>query len=191
MPLCRKFSLSCRGTILSEGWPVRIAVICTLVVLDVILESTLFQYTRIFGIKPDFTLMIIVAYGIMRGSSYGAFIGLGAGILLDLLYGRAIGINALAYMATGYVIGQVHENVFKDSFIPAVVFNFLAIILFQHAFIMLAYFSNNFPSTDISYVNMLLQNILPQAVYNAVIGFVAYRLIYRLDDARFLDKRIY
>lgn len=191
MLLGRKSSLPCRGTILSEGWPVRIAVICALVVIDVILESTLFQYTRIFGIKPDFTLMIVVAYGIIRGSSYGAFIGLGAGMLLDLLYGRAIGINALAYMTAGYIIGQVHENVFKDSFIPAVLFNFLAVILFQHAFIMLAYFSNNFPAANISYVNMLLQNILPQAAYNAVIGFVAYRLIYRLDDARFLDKRIY
>jgi len=176
---------------LSEGWPVRIAVICTLVVVNVILESTLFQYTRIFGIKPDFTLIIVVAYGIMRGSSYGAFVGLGAGLLLDMLYGRTIGINALAYMVTGYIIGQVHENVFKDSFIPAVVFNFIAVILFQHAFIFLAYFSNNFPSTDISYVNMLLEVILPQAVYDAVAGFVAYRLIYRLDEARFLNKRIY
>ncbi len=169
----------------------RIAVICTLAVFNVILESTLFQYTRIFGIKPDFTLMIIVAYGIMRGSSYGAFIGLGTGLLLDMLYGRAIGINALAYMVTGYIIGRVHENVFKDSFIPAVVFNFIAVVVFQHGFILLAYFSNNFPVTDISYVNMLLEIILPQAVYNSILGSIAYRLIYRLDEAKFINKRIY
>ena len=169
----------------------RIAVICTLAIFNVILESTLFQYTRIFGIKPDFTLMIIVAYGIMRGSSYGAFIGLGTGLLLDMLYGRAIGINALSYMVTGYLIGRVQENVFKDSFIPAVVFNFIAVVVFQHGFVMLAYFSNNFPVTDISYVNMLLEIILPQAVYNAVLGTIAYRLIYRLDEAKFINKRIY
>jgi rod shape-determining protein MreD len=135
--------------------------------------------------------MIIVAYGIMRGSSYGAFIGLGTGLLLDMLYGRAIGINALAYMVTGYLIGRVQENVFKDSFIPAVVFNFIAVVVFQHGFIMLAYFSNNFPVTDISYVNMLLEIILPQAVYNAVLGTIAYRLIYRLDEAKFINKRVY
>lgn len=169
----------------------RIAVICTLAVVNVILESTLFQYTRIFGIKPDFTLMIIVAYGIMRGSSYGAFIGLGTGLLIDMMYGRTIGINAFSYMVTGYIIGQVHENVFKDSFIPAFVFNFIAAIIFQHGFILLAYFSNNFPSTDISYVYMLLKIILPQAIYNAVVGSIAYRLIYRLDEAPFLNKRIY
>jgi rod shape-determining protein MreD len=174
-----------------EGWLVRIAVICTLVVVNVILESTLFQYTRILGIKPDFALMIIVAYGIMRGKSYGTFIGLGTGLLIDMLYGRAFGINALSYMVTGYIIGQVQENVFKDSFIPAVVFNFAAVALFQHLYIFLAYFSNNFPSTDISYVNMLLKVILPQAIYNSIIGSIVYRLLYRLDESKLLDKRIY
>lgn len=168
----------------------RIAVICTLAVVNVIWESTLFQYTRILGIKPDFTLIIIVAYGIMRGSSYGAFTGLGMGLLIDMLYGRTIGINALSYMVTGYIIGQVHENVFKDSFIPAIVFNFFAVIIFQHSFILLAYFSNNFPSTDISYVSMLLKVILPQALYNSFVGSIAYRLLYRLDEATFLNKRI-
>lgn len=169
----------------------RIAVICTLAVINVILESTLFQYTRILGIKPDFTLIIIVAYGIMRGSPYGAFTGLGMGLLIDIMYGRTIGINALSYMVTGYIIGQFHENVFKDSFIPAIVLNFFAVVVFQHSFILLAYFSNNFPSADISYVNMLLKVILPQAVYNTVVGSIAYRFIYKLDEASFLNRRIY
>lgn len=169
----------------------RIAVICTLVVVNVILESTLFQYTRIYGVKPDFSIMIIVAYAIMRGSGYGAFIGLGTGLLIDMLYGRTIGINALSYMVTGYIIGQAHENVFKDSFIPSFIFNFIAIMIFQHSFMLLSYFSNNVPSTGMSYLYMLLQVILPQAVYNAIIGSVAYRYIYKLDETAFMNRRIY
>jgi len=170
---------------------VRIAVICALTVVNVILESTLFQYTRIYGIKPDFSIMLIVAYAIMRGSSYGAFIGLGAGLLLDMLYGRTIGINALSYMVTGYIIGQAHENVFKDSFIPSFIFNFIAIMIFQHCFMLLSYFSNNIPGMGISYLNILLKVILPQAVYNSVIGAVAYRYLYRLDETSFMNRRIY
>lgn len=169
----------------------RIAVICALTVVNVILESTLFQYTRIYGIKPDFSIMLIVAYAIMRGSSYGAFIGLGAGLLLDMLYGRTIGINALSYMVTGYIIGQAHENVFKDSFIPSFIFNFIAIMIFQHCFMLLSYFSNNIPGMGISYLNILLKVILPQAVYNSVIGAVAYRYLYRLDETSFMNRRIY
>lgn len=169
----------------------RIAVICTLVVVNVILESTLFQYVRIYGIKPDFSIMIIVAYAIIRGGSYGAFIGLGTGLLIDMLYGRAIGINALSYMVTGYIIGQAHENVFKDSFIPSFIFNFIAIIIFQHIYVLLSYFSNNFPGAYISYTYMLLKVTLPQAFYNAVVGSIIYRYIYKLDEAGFMNKRIY
>ena len=55
----------------------RIAVICILSVFNVILESTLFQYTRINGIKPDFSVMIIVAYALLRGSTFGPLQALG------------------------------------------------------------------------------------------------------------------
>ncbi len=169
----------------------RIAVLCTLAVVNVILESTLFQYTRIYDVKPDFSIMIIVAYAILRGSTYGAFTGLGIGLLIDMLYGKTIGINALSYMVTGYIIGQAHDNVFKDSFIPSFIFNFAAILIFQHSFMLLSYFSNNIPSTGFSYVYMLVKVILPQAVYNSIIGSIAYRYIYKLDEAPFMDRKIY
>lgn len=169
----------------------RIAVVCLLAVINVILESTLFQYTRISGIKPDFSIMIIVAYAIMRGSTFGAFTGLGIGLLIDIMYARVIGINALSYMLTGYIIGQAHENVFKDNFVPPFIFNLIAIIIFQHSFIFLSYFSNDFPSTGSSYIYMLLQVILPQALYNAVVGSIVYRFIYKMDETSFMDRRIY
>lgn len=169
----------------------RITVICTLAVLNVILESTLFQYMRIYGIKPDFSIMIIVSYAILRGSTYGAFAGLGIGLLIDILYGRVMGINALSYMVTGYIIGQAHENVFKDSIIPPFIFNLIAIIIFQHSFILLSYFSNDFPSIGVQYGYMLFEVILPQALYNAVVGSIVHRFIYKLDETSFMDRRIY
>lgn len=169
----------------------RIVFICILAVINVILESTSFQYMRIYGIKPDFSIMIIVAYAIMRGSSYGAFTGLGIGLLIDIMYGRVVGINALSYMVTGYIIGQAHENVFKDSFIPPLIFNFASVMIFQHCFILLSYFSNDFSSAGIPYVYMLLKVALPQAFYNAAIGWMIYRVIYKLDETSFMNKRIY
>lgn len=169
----------------------RLVVICALAVVNLILESTLFQYTRIYGIKPDFSIMIIVAYAIVRGSSYGAFIGLGSGLLIDIMYGRVIGVNAISYMITGYIIGQAHENIFKDSYIPPLIFNFAAIFISQHSFVLFSYFSNNFSSAGVPYVSMLLKVILPQALYNSVVGLLVYRLIYKLDRFPFMDKRIY
>ena len=169
----------------------RILVVGILIIINIILESTIFQYLRIFGVKPDFIIIIMVSYAIMRGSSYGAFIGLGSGLLFDMLYGRAIGINALSYMITGYIIGQAHENVFKDSFIPAVIFNIGAVFIQQNLCFLATYFSNNFGENGVSYVYILVKTIIPLCLYNGLVGGILYRYIYKLDEKKFMEKRIY
>lgn len=169
----------------------RILIVSLLVIVNMILESTVFQYLRIWGVKPDFSIIIIVAYAIMRGSAYGAFIGLGSGLLLDMLYGKTIGINALSYMLTGYLVGQAHENVFKDSFIPAVIFNIAAVFVQQNICFLVTYLSNNFGENGVSYIYILVKTIIPLCLYNGLIGGIMYRYLYKLDEKKFMDRRIY
>jgi len=166
---------------------VRILVIAIIIFTNFILESTLFQYTRVFGIKPDFTIFLITSYAIMRGSAYGAFIGLASGLLQDIFYGNAIGIHGLSYMLTGYLIGQSNDDVFKDSYIPSIVFNFVAVLVYQHIFFIITYFTR----TEISYTHALLNIIIPQSIYNAILGPIVYRLIFKLDEKKFMDNKIY
>lgn len=165
----------------------RVFVVSVLVVLNLILESTLFQFTRIFGIKPDFTIVLIVAYSILRGKNYGIFIGITSGIIIDLMYGKVIGVNGLAYMLTGFLIGQFYDSVFKDSYFPAIVFNIAAVIVYQHIFLLISYFTK----VDVVYTDALLKVIIPQAIYNGVVGGILYRYIFNLDNKRFMDKRFY
>lgn len=165
----------------------RILVIGLIILVNFILESTLFQYTRVFGIKPDFTIILITSYAIMRGSAFGASIGLVSGLLQDIFYGNAIGVQGLSYMLTGYLIGQANDNVFKDSYIPSIVFNIGAVFIYQHIFFLITYFTK----TEISYTYALLKIIIPQSIYNAILGPIAYRLIYRLDEKKFMNKKIY
>lgn len=165
----------------------RILVLGLLIVLNFILESTIFQYTRILGIKPDFTIMLITSYAIMRGSIYGGCIGFLSGLLNDLIYGRAFGINALSYMVTGYIIGQSQENVFKDSYIPPIIFNVIAVLIYHNLFYLVTYFSK----TNISYTHALFNIMIPQSIYNGILGPFVYRFIYRLDEKRFMNKKIY
>lgn len=169
----------------------RIVVVCILAVLNLILESTVFQYIRIYGVKPDFAVILIVSFAILRGSGFGAFLGLGIGLLSDMMYGVTIGMNAFSYMITGYLIGQVHENVFKDSYLPAVIFNAAGVLLSQHIFYLLAYLTSNLVGSGFAYVQILLNTILPQCLFNAIAGAVIYRYIYRLDEKDFMNRRIY
>lgn len=165
----------------------RILVIGLIIFVNFILESTLFQYTRVFGVKPDFTIILITSYAIMRGSGFGGFIGLASGLLQDIFYGNAIGVNGLAYMLTGYLIGQSNENVFKDSYIPSIVFNIGAVFIYQHMFFLIAYFTKN----QVSYTHALMNIMIPQGIYNAILGPIVYRLLLRLDEKEFMNNKIY
>lgn len=166
-------------------------IISVLVLLNVILEATLFQYFRIGGIKPDFVIMLIIAYAILEGGAYSAAIGLASGLLIDILYGRILGVNAFSYMITGYLMGQAHENVFKDSIFPPALFNFAAVIIYQHIYFLIMYLSGNLLDEGISYGYILLSVILPQGLYNAVIGAVIYRVLLHLNEKKFMQNRIY
>lgn len=166
-------------------------VISGLLLLNVILEATLFQFLRIGGIKPDIVIVLIVSYAILEGGAYSAAIGLASGLLIDILYGRILGVNAISYMITGYLLGQAHENVFKDSILPPALFNFAAIIIYQHIYFLIMYLTGNLLHDGISYTYILVRVILPQGIYNAIFGAVLYRVFLHLNDKQFMQNRLY
>jgi rod shape-determining protein MreD len=166
-------------------------VISGLVLLNIIFEATLFQFSRINGIKPDFVIILIISYAILEGGAYSSAIGLVSGLLIDILYGRALGINAFSYMITGYIFGQARENVFRDSIIPPALFNFAAVVIYQHIYFLLMYLTGNLLHDGILYSQILFSIILPQGIYNAIVGAVIYRFFLRLNNKQFMQNRLY
>jgi rod shape-determining protein MreD len=166
-------------------------VISGLVLLNVILEATLFQFLRIEGIKPDFVIILVISYAILEGGAYSAAIGLASGLFIDILYGRVLGVNAFSYMITGYLLGQAHDNVFKDSILPPALFNFAAVVMYQHIYFLIMYLTGNLLHDGVSYTYILLSAILPQGIYNAIVGAVIYRYYLHLNDKKFMQNRLY
>lgn len=76
-----------------------------LVPVLLILQSTAFSYIAIYGIKPDFLLILVILNGFLRGTREGAFLGFLAGVIQDMTYGGYFGLNALTKMAAGYLAG--------------------------------------------------------------------------------------
>ena len=95
----------------------RIVVITILLVMTHILEMTLFKSIRIGGVAPDFMLMIIVSFALLRGSKEGALIGALAGLFYDVTFGMFIGQHTVAYILIGYVCGKFNKNFYRENFI--------------------------------------------------------------------------
>lgn len=169
----------------------RVIAVFILLLINMALEATLFQGLRIYGMKPDFTLMIVVSYGLLRGKGPGAYTGLAAGLLMDIMYGKVFGIYALAYMVTGYVSGVFHEKVFRDSVLPAMIFNGIAVVLFQSIFYLFSYLTSSLGYFGMPFIEFLLTRLLPLVIYNGILSGPFYKLIYRFDKSEFLNHRFY
>ena len=79
-----------------------------------LLQSTVFSHLELAGIKPNLLLIVTAAFGLMRGPKEGMWIGLAAGLLLDVQCGDIIGFYGLIYLLVGALNG-LFEQLFFDE----------------------------------------------------------------------------
>ena len=63
-----------------------------------LLQSTVFQALSFASISPNLMIVVVSAFGFMRGKKEGLWIGFFTGLLLDIFTGSILGFYALLYM---------------------------------------------------------------------------------------------
>lgn len=87
-----------------------------LLLLAFIIQSTVVEHIAIWGIKPDFILIILIYVSLRSGSLIGVILGFSIGLLQDF-YGPPanLGLNALCKSLLGFGVGIGKEGLYKDS----------------------------------------------------------------------------
>ena len=89
-----------------------IIVIFLIFILIYFLQSNLFNWFNIAGVKPNLFIVLSLCIGIFIGKIYGASIGIFMGLMLDLFIGKALGINSISLGIAGFM----RRNTYKKSF---------------------------------------------------------------------------
>ena len=84
-------------------------------VFAIFMDSVIFARFSILGVVPDCVLAVVVCVGILLGASDAAFAGCAAGIVIDVFFGKAVGVNAMAYMLSGMIGGIFYKKYFADN----------------------------------------------------------------------------
>jgi len=142
------------------------------------LQSTLFKYIEIIGIRPNTALLIVISYAILRGDAEGAAAGFFAGLLQDFFFGRIIGINALMYMVVGYVCGKPFKDFFHETFFFPLLLGSVSAFSCSLVF----YFVNFFLQGKLDFLYYFRKIILPESVYTIALTTPVYRLIYAMNE---------
>lgn len=85
------------------------------VVVLVIAQVALFPHLRVDGVAPDLGLVAAVAVAYRQGPVAGAITGFGAGLAFDLFLGTPLGLSALAWGLTGYIVGVVQGAMLRSG----------------------------------------------------------------------------
>lgn len=90
-------------------------VLFILISICFVLQTTTFHTLSFANIKPNLLIIIVTAFGFMRGKKEGMYIGLFSGLLIDIFCGFYLGVYALLYMYIGYVSGLFQKRFFPDD----------------------------------------------------------------------------
>ncbi len=133
----------------------RIFITAIFIVLNFLMQSTILHYIEIRGVIPNTTIILIVSYALLRGSTEGAIVGFFSGLLQDIFFGTSLGYFTLFNTITGYLFGRGNHNLYLTSFLFRGQLNFLYI---------------------------LSHTLLPEAVYSCIFTIPLYRVLFGTNE---------
>lgn len=149
-----------------------------IIIICYLLQTTLFQTLSFASISPNIMIIVVSAFGFMRGKREGLLIGFVCGLILDIFNGSVLGVYSLLYMYAGYVNGMFRKLFYpEDIKLPLLMIagSDLSINLLIYFFMFL--FRNRY-----NFTYYFLQLMIPELVYTLVITIFLYIIILKVNQ---------
>ena len=156
----------------------RFIVMAFILIVNFILQSTLFNAIQIIGIAPNTAILIIVTYALLRGDMEGALVGFFTGLLQDILFGRVIGLYALLGLLLGFFCGKPFKDFYRENYTIPFFLVGVGYFAYEFAFFFLYFLFQG--HVDLFYYFGRI--ILPGAVYTIILTIPVYRLMYAVNN---------
>lgn len=151
---------------LSGKRPSGVLRVVTIVVLAVIVQTTVAPYLTVLGTKPNSALVTVVCLALLKGPVWGAVVGFGAGLLLDIALVQTMGISSFLFTLAGYFSGRYAQATDPQSWFPPLFTVFVSTVVLQtlNAVIMFLL------GIEASVGFVLFKIVLPEALLNALLA---------------------
>ena len=149
-----------------------------LILVNFILQTTLFQFLSIQGIFPNTALILLVSYALLRGSKEGIIAGIFTGILFDIFFGMHLGNYTVLYGFIGFFAGRGQKDFYRENYLLPILLCVIATGLYEGFF-----FITEFMFRDMGDIFFLFMKVLlPMEVYTVVVTIPVYRVCFSLNE---------
>jgi len=141
------------------------------------LQTSFFDYIRIFGVEPNLFLVLIICFSLLEESLEAGFIGAIAGIIEDAVIGISLGGYTLLNTFLGISIGSLNKRFVRENLLVSILFVFIFSLIYEGVFyFIIFYFSGQ---QDIFYAFEKI--IFPESIYNAAITIIVFPFVLWID----------
>ena len=141
--------------------------------LMAIVQSTWLARIDPSGVHPNLTLLSVISWSFLRGSSEGMQWGFVGGLALDMVSGAPLGLNTLLITLVGYLAGLGDATVFRSNIVlPIFIIGAITLGYFAAQFIVLQWLGRPFPLIEAS-----VRVALPTLLLNLLASPLVFRAL--------------
>lgn len=137
------------------------------------LQSNFFNWFTISGIMPNLFVIFVLFIGLFTNRVSGVIYGVTTGIIIDLVIGKQIGINAVGYGIVGFLAATFDKNFSKDSRATIMFMVLGSTIIFEVITYLLNYI---FASINIE-ILYFIKTLAIEVIYNLIITIIIYPIL--------------
>lgn len=140
------------------------------------LQVNIFNSFTIAGVKPNLFIIYILFIGLFANQFLGISFGVVCGLIIDLLYGKTIGITAIMLCAIGYLGSYFDRNFSKENKLTIIFMIIGATIIFEFGSYFLTSIILEFEREYLYFLKI----VLIETLYNVLIVIILYPLIQKV-----------
>ncbi|WP_304508712.1 rod shape-determining protein MreD [Anaerotignum sp.] len=156
----------------------RIIIATVIVLINFILQTTLFQHLAIQGVFPNTALIIVVSYALLRGSKEGCIIGICSGLLFDIFFGTTTGYYGLLFFIICFFTGKSQKNFYRENYLLPIIFCTMAAGTYET----FQFVSELILRKNGNILFFIIKILLPTIVYTAIVTVPIYRILFGVNE---------
>lgn len=150
-----------------------------IVIINVILQSTIFSRIDIYGVNINISIAAIVALSYFNSEERTSNAALILGLLEDISYSNILGVRALVYYIFALVISKISQKNLSNQFvgiIQTVLGTFFILLGEILIYTLLGY--------NINLISYLSGPIIVEMIANSILYLIMYRIFNSLTKVR-------
>ena len=150
-----------------------------IVIINVLLQASIFSRINIYGGGANLSLPIIVAISMMTGQIQASYTSLTIGLSEDIAFGGILGIRALVYFIFAFLISKMARSEKFNKFYGMLTVFTLSILSFISISLI-----EILMGKSVNIFKYLMGPLFFEALFNSVLFLLVYRILMLGKDSR-------